>query len=276
MRIVLILASVLVLAGCLPPTQDQLRMQMDLAEMKRRLAQLEVKNVETAQSEAVGGDSLQRQMAELNAGLDNLRVEFQSVNGRIDDLAQENRNGREEMQLAKEDMGLQLTSLENRVSEMEKKLDNVQGAVPAPGLTPPPGQDQAQQQKPALEQVTPEQLYEQALGFIRTDNRFKDGRTLLEEFVSKYPQNQLYVNALYWIGESYYGDKEYEMAILQFQDVISKYGKHPKASAAMLKQALAFNALGDGQNASTTMKKLIEEYPDSPQAESAKKFLGKM
>ena len=278
MRIVLILASVLMLAGCLPPSQNQLRMEMDLAEMKRRLAQLEVKNVETAQTEAAGGDNLQRQMAELTAGLDNLRVEFQSVYGRMDDLAQDSQATRDEMQLIKEDMGLQLTSLENRVSGMEKKVGGGQLAQPATDLTPTPGQDQVQQpqEAPATDQVTPEQLYDQALGFIRTDQRFKDGQILLEEFVSKYPQHQLYVNALYWIGESYYGDKEYEMAILQFQDVISKYGQHPKAPAAMLKQALAFNALGDAQNAGTTMNKLIAEYPDTPQAESAKKFLEKM
>lgn len=276
MRILLILASVLMLAGCLPPTQDQLRMQMDLAEMKRRLAQLEVKNVETAQSDAAGGDTLQRQMAELTAGLDNLRVEFQSVNGRMDDLAQENRSARDEMQLVKEDMGLQLTSLENRVGEIEKQLNNTQVSAPAPAMAPTAGQDQVQQPAPGPTEITPEQLYEQALGFIRNDKRFNDGRTLLEEFVGKYPQHELYVNALYWIGESYYGDKEYEMAILQFQDVISKYGQHPKAPAAMLKQGLAFNALGDAGNARTTMKKLIEEYPNSPQQASAQSYLEKL
>lgn len=63
------------------------------------------------------------------------------------------------------------------------------------------------------------------------------------------------------------------MSILQFQDVISKYPSHPKAPAAMLKQALAFNALGDGENARTTMQKLIDEYPDSDQVNAAKKYL---
>jgi len=271
MRVLVIIASVFLLAGCLPPSQDQLRMEMDLAEMKRRLAQLEVKNVEAAQSEAAGGDTLQRQMAEVTAGLDNLRVEFQSVYGRMDDLTQDNRSVRDELQLIKEDLGLQLTSLENRVGEMEKQPVGPQATAPVPGTD---AATQPQQQT-ATAETTPEQLYDQALAFIRNDHRFKDGRTLLQEFVSKNPQHELYVNALYWIGEAYYGDKEYEMAILQFQDVISKYGKHPKAPAAMLKQALAFNALGDAGNARTTMQKLIDDYPDTPQAESAKKYLEK-
>ena len=98
---------------------------------------------------------------------------------------------------------------------------------------------------------------------------------MLESFAKKYPEHDLYVNALYWSGEAFYGEKKYEQAILQLQDVISQYSSHPKAAAAMLKQALAFNALGDGENARTTMQKLIEEYPHSSQADTAEKFLNK-
>jgi len=260
MRFILILLSLLLLSGCLPPTQSQVRMERDLEEMKRRLAQLEVQKMETSQAEVAGSDTQQRQIAELLAGLDNLRVEFQSINGRIDDLGQDNRALNDELQLIKDDMGLQLTSLENRLAKLEGS-----------GLAEPQGQ--AAITKKA--EVTPEQLYQKALELIRKEKKFAEGRKQLEEFTKKYPKHDLYVNALYWIGEAYYGEKKYEMAILQFQDVISKYSKHPKAPAAMLKQALAFNALGDSENARTTMQKLLEDYPDSDQAATAKKYLDK-
>lgn len=265
MRLIVMLAGLLLLAGCLPPTQDQLRMEMDLAEMKRRLAQLEVQKAESAQSQTAGGEVLQRQLAELTAGLDNLRVEFQSVYGRMDDLSQQNQGLESELQLIKEDIGLQLTSLESRVNELDQRLTAQATAV----QTPVP---EAPETSPAAE-PTAEELYAQALELIRNQSRFSDGRKILESFINQYPDHDLYVNAFYWIGESYYGDKEYELAILQFQDVISKYPNHPKAPAAMLKQALSFNALGDVTNARTTMQKLTEDYPDSPQAESAQKFL---
>ncbi len=260
MRLIFILLSLLLLLGCVPPSQNQLRMEMDLAEMKRRLAQLEVQKVEISQSEIAGGDAQQRQSAELLAGLDNLRVEFQSVNGRMDDLEQDNRALADELRLIKDDIGLQYTSLTNRVAEFEQQVANQKVRVPE------------QQREPEL---TAEQLYETALEAIRNQKHFADGRKMLESFINKYPGHDLYVNALYWVGEAYYGEKEYESAILQFQDVISKYSSHPKAAAAMLKQALSFNALGDGENARTTMQKLIEEYPDSTQATAAKKYLEK-
>ncbi|MEA3544740.1 MAG: tol-pal system protein YbgF, partial [Thermodesulfobacteriota bacterium] len=124
-------------------------------------------------------------------------------------------------------------------------------------------------------ELTAEQLYQNALESIRNQREFVAGRKMLESFANQYPEHDLYVNALYWIGEAFYGEKKYESAILQFQDVISKYSSHPKAAAAMLKQALAFAALGDGENGRTTMQKLIEAYPDSTQAATAKQYLEK-
>ncbi len=261
MRYLYLLAVVFLLVGCLPPTQDQVRMQMDLEEMKRRLAKLEVAKVDAAQQSSLGSVTLERQVAELSAGLDNMRVEFQGINGRIDDLGQANHAVADELQIVKDDLGMQLVSLANRLDELEQ----ARAAAPTAATSPAPA--------PVAAAPTAEDLYSSALDLIRNQKKFAEGRAQLETFIDKYPKHDLYVNGLYWIGEAYYGEKKYEQAILQFQDVISKYPKHPKAPAALLKQGLAFNALGDGTNARTTMQKLLEEYPNSSQADSAKQYL---
>jgi tol-pal system protein YbgF len=268
MRFGLICFCALLLFGCMPPSQNQLRMEKDFAEMKRRLAQLEVQQADGVTSEAVSGDDLQRQVAELVAGLDTLRVDFQSINGRLDDLGQSNQQLEADLGLTKDDLGLQLASVTSRLDQLEQRTGKLETEIETVPARQPPSV-----QQPKAPAETPEQLYQRALDLIRKENQFAEGRTLLQSFINKYPQHDLYVNALYWSGESLYGEKKYELAILQLQDVISKHGKHPKAPAAMLKQALAFNALGDAQNARTTMQKLIEEYPDSTQVEAAKKYL---
>lgn len=265
MRQLLIVISamiVMLISGCVPPTKDQLRVDMDLEKMKRRLAAVEVKQAEEVRSVSIGGDNLQRQVAELSAGLDTLRVDFQSINGRIDDLGRENNAARDELQLVKEDLGLRLSSLNERLDNLE------QGLAQAPAV-----QQRTQAVNTTRPAVAAEEQYQQALDLIRNDKKYAEGRKLLEEFVVKYPQHDLYVNALFWTGEALYGEKQYELAILQFQDVISKFKGHSKAPAAMLKQALAFNALGDGANARTTMQKLIENYPDASQVSAAEKYL---
>ncbi len=263
MRLLFVVLSFLLLAGCVPPSQNQVRMENDLEQMKRRLAQLEVQKSETSQTEKAGGETQQRQLAELLAGLDNLRVEIQSVNGRIDDLGRDNRAVTDELQLIKDDMGLQLSSLSNRVVELEEQTANQAVIITPSGSA----------EKKPEPVVTAEQLYQNGVDLIRNQKKFVEGRDILESFSKKYPEHDLYVNSLYWIGEAFYGEKQYESAILQFQDVISKYPSNAKAPAAMLKQALAFNALGDGENARTTMQQLLETYPNSPQAPPAKNYL---
>ncbi|MEA3464421.1 MAG: tetratricopeptide repeat protein, partial [Thermodesulfobacteriota bacterium] len=80
-------------------------------------------------------------------------------------------------------------------------------------------------------------------------------------------------NAMYWIGETYYGDKKYENAILQFQDVIQQHADHPKVPAALTKQGLAFYALGDVNNAQVILQKVITNYPETPEADKAQQRL---
>lgn len=271
MRLTMILLSIIFLFGCVPPSQNQLKMEKDFAEMKRRLAQLEIEKAKDESSQSANGDSLQRQVAEVVAGQDNLRVEFQSVNGQLDDMRMNNQQLEDDLNFSKEDFGLQLAAINSRLDQLEQasnRLSEEIKKVPAPAPAP------VVKPAPVKPQETAEELYQRALNMVRKEDNFAEGRKLLEQFISKYPQHDLYVNALYWSGESLYGEGKYELAILQFQDVISKHPGHSKSSASMLKQALAFNALGDGQNARTTMQKLIETYPNSEQVEAAKKFLG--
>lgn len=265
MRIIVMIFIALLVAGCLPPSQSQVRMETDLEQMKRRLAQLEVQKVDTAQAEMTDGTALQRQVAELQAGLDNMRLEFHSVNGMIDDLDRQHRDLSEELRLVQEDLNLQIDSLTSRIEDLETGTSApVAEEVAVPELQP---------QQPQTSEPTPEKRYEQALRLILDGTDFPTGREQLEAFTRDFPEHDLYVNALYWIGEALYGEKKYEMAILQFQDVISQYPRHSKAPDALYKQALAFNALNDSQNARATMRKLIDSYPDSEQARAAEEFL---
>lgn len=261
--------TLMLLAGCLPPSQSQLAMERDLSEMKRRLAMVEEGNAKILQQ---GGgtskkelDALNRQLAEQQSGLDTLRVEMQSINGRLDDLIRDSQQRGEDVNLVRDDLGMQVTAIEDRLAGMEQRLEQLgaqnRQTVVAPAATPGLVAPSAE---------GPEQLYKQGLDKIRNGQEFAAGRKELEEFLKKYPQHDLYANAMYWIGEALYGEKEYERAILQFQDVIQKFTAHPKAAAAMFKQALSFKALGDSRNAKTTFQKLITTYPNSPEAQKAK------
>ena len=60
---------------------------------------------------------------------------------------------------------------------------------------------------------------------------------------------------------------------MEYEKAITKYPESGKMPAALFKQALAFMELGDKTNAKNLLKKVIERYPNSEQAEMAKKKL---
>ena len=255
-------ALLLFLGGCIP-TQRELRMERDQEEIKRRLAEIEQSVLGRTQqrSDELRNrlDTLARQMAEHQAAIDNLRVELQSVNGRLQDLAGQNAEVRQEVSLMRDDLGLKVTALEDRLAQLENRMENLQGAPAAAAATP--------------QADNPDAMYERGLKQILEQEQFAQGRQVLENFLERYPDHELSVNALYWIGEAYYGEKKYENAILQFQDVIQKYGDHPKAAAALLKQGMAFAALDDIKNARVIMQRLIDNYPLSEEAKKAEEKL---
>ena len=230
-------------------------MESDLQEMKRRLAELE-RSMAVVKDDPQGRerlDLLTRQQADLQAGLDTLRVDFQSVNGRIEDMSRDRAQIKDDLSLVRDDLALKVTALEDRLARLEEQ-----------GRTQP---------APAAAAETPEALYERGLELIQKKGDFAGGRQWLQEFLQRYPKHDLAVNAMYWIGEAWYGEKKYENAILQFQDVIQKYGEHPKVAAALLKQGMAFHALGDLKNASVILQKLTDSFPLSEEAKKAREKL---
>lgn len=264
---VLALALVALSAGCIP-SQRELQMERDLTEMKRRLAETErgVATVKQGGETRTTLDNLARQQAELQAGIDTMRVEMQSFSGRFEDVGRERGGVRDELKLIRDDMGLKLTALEDRVSKLEAQLQG--GMVPAAGAVVAGA---APAQAPGAE--TPQALYERGLDLIQRQGDLGKGREVMQDFLKKHPQDQLAVNAMYWIGETYYGEKKYENAILQFQDVIQKYGDHPKVASALYKQGLSFQALGDNKNAKVILKKVVDTFPLAEEAKKAKEKL---
>jgi len=113
-------------------------------------------------------------------------------------------------------------------------------------------------------------LYDRALGLFRK-SKFNESYRVFSSYLDKYPKGKLAANARFWMGDCYYNQQEYELAILEYQKVIADYPKNAKAPAALLKQGLAFEKLKDNDTAKIVYNKLLTEYPKSDQAATAKK-----
>ncbi|MFB0533101.1 MAG: tetratricopeptide repeat protein, partial [Desulfatiglandales bacterium] len=62
-------------------------------------------------------------------------------------------------------------------------------------------------------------------------------------------------------------------AILAYQKVINDYPKGNKVPIAMLHQAFAFEKINDKTTANLVFKKVVKNFPDTKEAEIAKKRL---
>ena len=91
-------------------------------------------------------------------------------------------------------------------------------------------------------------------------------------FQRKNPASELADDAQYWIGESYFTRRDYNRAILEYNDVL-KYRKGDKVPAALLRQSQAFVEIGDKTDARLILQKLINDHPNSRQAKDAREKL---
>lgn len=90
-------------------------------------------------------------------------------------------------------------------------------------------------------------------------------------FLQSSPGSPLAANALYWQGECQYSLGKYDNAIMLFQNVATKYPKHDKAAAALLKVGYSYERLRDMDNARFYWQILLDDFPHSAPAELARK-----
>lgn len=80
-------------------------------------------------------------------------------------------------------------------------------------------------------------------------------------------------NALFWIGETYFAAKDYVNATRYYMRVTSDYADQNKAPDALFKTALSQERTGDLALARKTLQQVIDRYPYSSAASTAKQEL---
>jgi tol-pal system protein YbgF len=92
-------------------------------------------------------------------------------------------------------------------------------------------------------------------------------------FLELHGQSSLAANAQYWIGECHYRLGHYKEALKSFYDVVSYYPLSPKLAASSLKIGQTYTKMKDHEKARMMYERVIDEYPDSSEAEIARKAL---
>jgi tol-pal system protein YbgF len=128
---------------------------------------------------------------------------------------------------------------------------------------PPAGGDQVAALDPSSTGGNPKQLYETAYGHLLQQD-YGAAQAGFRDFLKNYPQDPLAPNALYWLGEAHYVQRNYADAAEAFDLVISAYGTSGKAADAQLKRGMSLAQLGKRQDACTSLRAVTSKYPNAP------------
>jgi tol-pal system protein YbgF len=160
-----------------------------------------------------------------------------------------------------------LESAHKRQQDFYVDLDNRLRKLEAAAAAPP--QEAA---PPKLDPQTEMRDYEAALGLFRAA-KYKEAQVGFETFIAAYPKATLLPNAYYWLGSSLYQQKLFPKAVEVYGKIPAAWPTDAKAPDALFGRANAQVEAKDVKGAIESLELLIQKYPNSPAAESARSRL---
>jgi tol-pal system protein YbgF len=103
-------------------------------------------------------------------------------------------------------------------------------------------------------------LYRRSLEALRA-GRHVEAQAGFRDFLKQHPNHDFADNAQYWLGECYYDQKDYPMAMREFRRVVEKYPQGNKVPDALLKVGFAHLALGSAEVGRQTLEQVVHSYP---------------
>lgn len=93
--------------------------------------------------------------------------------------------------------------------------------------------------------------------------QYDEARAAFRNFTDTYPKDDLAPQALYWVGDIAYVQKDYPNAARAFAEGIKKYGSSPRAPESMLKLGQSLIAMKQKKEGCTTLDALPGKYPQA-------------
>lgn len=94
--------------------------------------------------------------------------------------------------------------------------------------------------------------------------RYEEARAAFRGFADAYPKDPLTPQAIYWIGNIAFVQKDYAAAALAFSEQIKKYPSSPQGAESMLKLGQSLIALGEKQKGCLTLGAIKGKYKQAP------------
>lgn len=256
------------------------QLEMQISESDKQVSRLNtqletaVKNRDEAMSDARGN------YAGVRSQMDEIREDFNRLSGQVEELRhvlKQSAGGGTQLEDRFNRLDRTITQNTDRIVRIETQLGL---EAPKAGQPQPPEKTSGEEaETPSVPMPIAEKAPATEKGNYDSAKQTYDAgkwgaaRQGFQKFLKTYPKSPYADSAQFWIAETYFQEKWYEKAILEYHEVIKNFPNGNKAPSAMLKQGLAFQQIGDKQNAKLVLQELIRKFPKSNEAALAKQKL---
>lgn len=212
-------------------------------------------------------ESIKTQSAGSSSDVQQVRDEISRLQGSIEEITHKNAQAFGRLGMEDSLMVHKIDDLESRLQKIEQYFSLEKKEKNLLTATQPNNSIEAAKASTVLDDAA---LLNEGLEKLGKNN-YASARESFSALIKTYPKSSLLDKAQFNLAESFFNEKWYEKAILEYQVVIAKYTKSTKRPASLYKQALAFEKIGDEVNAKARFKTLINIYPTAPEAALARK-----
>ena len=278
-------------------------LERDIRDIQRKIYQSQA-NTNQSQSNTVNKNSNENNDSTASKSLANhelrlieIEEKYRKTNGLIEELNFKIKNLNEENITLK-------TTIENLLNEVNKKINSLNGNTVNQEITKsdstitnsndnstvevlarinPDGSDEIIEtniltkdntnipnnnidktnQQIAISPKTPEDVYQRAYNML-SKGEYEAAEVAFTKFIQEYPENKLSSNAYYWLGETFYVRKNYQLSAYNFAAGYKKFPKGAKAADQLLKLGISLSSLNKPSEACATLKKLSKEFLELP------------
>lgn len=178
-------------------------------------------------------------------------------------------------------LNAKIESLENKITQLNEKLDKQkasEGTVSvkpkAVAVTSHPSEargtpvqpiETSQDAEGGFVNDPPVQAYRRAIILFQAD-KYSEAILAFSAFLEAFPDHAMAGTAQYHLGQCYLRQKEYKLALQEYQRVLTSYDRSASIADALRDTSQAEEALKRTQDAARHRQQLVSLFPQSPAA----------
>ncbi len=242
------------LLGC-ASRKDIVQFKDDLLYMRLKMDALQSEN-----------EKVKVLLQDINDAIVNLQDESHRTRADLISEMSSLKDRTEFLQSLLDDTGDRMSKLMHSVEDRTTRVPGIE--LPIDSLSPYPDSTRTMIDP----DLNPKQLYDAAyLDLSRGD--YDLALQEFREYLRIFPETEYADNAQYWIGEIYYARGNYERSFNEFNKVDSEHTQGDKVAASLLKMGYCLINLKDSSGARQYLNRVIERFPNSPEAGLARNRL---